>query len=156
MQVDTIQQSPGFVRLVVEAGGERTELDLAADARLFPAQPGRIAPTLALDELAADKVLAVFGRAEARDFADLAAVERRYGLRRLCELAAEKDAGFDVQVFAEMLDRFDRLRRDEFGIDDRDYDRLATSVRRWHQQALELSWELHHEHDRGRDLGLGL
>lgn len=34
-----------------------------------------------------DKVLAVFGRAEARDFVDPMAVERRYGLDRLCQLA---------------------------------------------------------------------
>src|SRR5207253_11145893 len=64
---------------------------LAADARLFRPEAGRLGPTLAGEELATDKLLAVFGRAEARDFVDLLAVERRYGLPRLCELAAEKD-----------------------------------------------------------------
>jgi predicted nucleotidyltransferase component of viral defense system len=58
---------------------------------------------LAGEELAADKVLAVFGRAEARDFIDLLAVESRYGLDHLCRLAAEKDRGFTLVVFAEML-----------------------------------------------------
>ena len=91
-----MQVNPGFVRLIVSDGDERTELDLAADARLFPAEPGRLAPTLTGEELAVDKVLAVFGRAEARDFADLMALEPRYGLDRLCELAAEKDLGFDA------------------------------------------------------------
>jgi hypothetical protein len=52
------QVSPGFARLSVTEGEESTELDLAADARLFPAEPGRVAPTLTGEELAVDKVLA--------------------------------------------------------------------------------------------------
>ena len=90
----TSRRTPASPRLIVESGDDRTELDLAADARLFPAEPGRLAPTLSGEELAVDKVLAVFGRAEARDFVDLMALEPRYGLDRLCELAAEKDLGF--------------------------------------------------------------
>lgn len=70
--------NPGFARLIVESGDDRTEVDLAADARLFPAEPGQPAPLLSGQELAVDKVLAVFGRAEARDFVDLMAVESRY------------------------------------------------------------------------------
>ena len=123
--VGHVQVNPGFVRLIVSDGDERTELDLASDARLFPAEAGRLAPTLTGEELAVDKVLAVFGRAEARDFADLMALEPRYGLDRLCELAAEKDLGFDLAVFAEMLGRLDRLRRDEFELDDAEYEQLA-------------------------------
>ena len=80
-------------------------------------EPGRLAPTLTGEELAVDKVLAVFGRAEARDFVDLMALEPRYGLDRLCALAAEKDRGFTPALFAEMLGRFSRLRQEEFGID---------------------------------------
>jgi hypothetical protein len=80
----------------------------------------------------------VFGRAEARDFADLRALEPRYGLDRLCELAAEKDMGFEPALFAEMLGRFDRLRRDEFDLDDAEYEQLRGAVRRWHERALEL------------------
>ena len=33
--VHHIQENPGFARLVVESGDDRTELDLGADARLF-------------------------------------------------------------------------------------------------------------------------
>src|SRR5579871_412463 len=54
--VQTVRVNPGFVRLVIEDGGDRTELDLAADARLFPAEAGPLAPTLAGEELATDKV----------------------------------------------------------------------------------------------------
>jgi Nucleotidyl transferase AbiEii toxin, Type IV TA system len=136
--VGHVHVSPGFVRLIVSDGDERTELDLAADARLFPAEPGRLAPTLTGEELAVDKVLAVFGRAEARDFADLMALEPRYGLDRLCKLAAEKDLGFDLAVFAEMLGRVGRLRRDEFELDDAEYEQLRGAVDLWRERALEL------------------
>jgi len=98
-----IQESHGFARLIVESGEDRTELDLGTDARLFPVEPGSPAPLLSGEELAVDKVLAVFGRAEARDFVDLMAIEPRYGLDRLCQLAAEKDRGFLPNVFADML-----------------------------------------------------
>jgi hypothetical protein len=151
--VERVQVSPGFARLIVERGDERTELDLAADARLFPAEPRRPAPTLRGDELAVDKVLAIFGRAEARDFLDLLALEPRYGLDRLFRLAAQKDRGFTPRHFAGMLERFPRLRRDEFDVDDARYAEVRRAVARWHDRALEIGDDV--ERRRGRDLGLG-
>ena len=130
-----VQMSPGFARLIVESGDDSTELDLGADARLFPVEPRRPAPTLSGEELAVDKVLAVFGRAEARDFVDLAAVEARYGLDRLFELAAEKDHGFAREMFAEMAGRFSRLRPEEFGLDRQQYEQLERKVLEWQERA---------------------
>jgi hypothetical protein len=132
--VRRVQVSPGFARLIVERGDERTELDLGADARLFPAESGQPAPMLSGEELAVDKVLAVFGRAEARDFVDLAAIEPRYGLDRLFELAAEKDHGFTPEMFAEMAGRFSRLRPDEFGLDPPHYQQLERKVLEWQER----------------------
>lgn len=134
-----IQESHGFARLIVESGQDRTEVDLGADARLFPAEPGTPAPLLSGEELAVDKVLAIFGRAEARDFVDLMAAEPRYGLDRLFDLASEKDRGFLPGVFAEMLKRFGRLRREEFELDDAGYERLRHTVERWHERASDLA-----------------
>jgi hypothetical protein len=131
-----VQENHGFARLIVESGDDRTELDLGADARLFPAELGRPAPTLSGEELAVDKVLAVFGRAEARDFVDLAAIEERYGLDRLFELAAQKDLGFTPEMFAEMAGRFSRLRQDEFDIETDEYKKLADRVAAWREHAL--------------------
>ena len=138
LSVQRIQVGAGFARLAIESEDDRTEVDLAADARLFPAESGRPAPLLSREELAVDKVLAIFGRAEARDFADLMALEERFGLERLCRLSAEKDRGFTPALFAEMLVRFDRLRRDEFELDDARYEELTHAVRRWNATALEL------------------
>jgi len=151
--VERVQVNAGFARLIVAGGDDRTELDLASDARLFPAEPGQPAPMLSGEELAVDKVLAVFGRAEARDFVDLMAVEPTYGLVRLCQLAAEKDRGFTPTVFAEMLGGFRRLRRDEFELDDAQYAQLGSEVDRWRDRALELGHRLEQRHERGTNLG---
>jgi hypothetical protein len=149
-----VQQGQGFARLVVESGDDRTEVDLGADARLFPAEPRRPAPVLSGEELAVDKLLALFGRAEARDFVDLMAIEGRYGLDRLSQLAAEKDRGFEPAVLADMLRRFDRLRRDEFDVDDDGYERLVGEVERWREHALDLARQ--RDLGRGRDPGPGV
>jgi hypothetical protein len=154
LTVHLVQQNPGFARFVVEGEGDRTELDLGADARLLPAEPGRPAPLLSGEELAVDKLLALFGRAEARDFVDLLAIESRYGFDRLCRLASEKDRGFTPAVLADMLGRFGRLRRDEFAIDDAGYERLGRDVERWRERALDLAQRQTRAPDEGRDRGL--
>jgi hypothetical protein len=154
LQVRRVREGMGFVRLSVERGDEVTEVDLAADARLLPLERKAGLPVLSSRELAVDKVLAIFGRAEARDFVDLAAVVERYGFADLFRLAAEKDPGFSIDVFCEMLDRFGRLRREEFPIEPSAYERLETTLAKWREQCLELGRTLGPELD--RDLGRGL
>ena len=151
----------GFARLVVQGFGEQTEVDLAADVRLFPAELGRTGiPLLSSEELAVDKVVAVFGRAEARDFIDLMAMESQFDLGRLFTLAAEKDRGFDPRVFADMVGHVSRLSRAEFPIDDQTYEELKHVVTRWRDRALEISREQSRgpgeERDQGPDTGLSL
>jgi len=160
LQVERVVDSPGFTRFVVADEDDRTEVDLASDARLFPVDQGPGFPILSAEELATDKLLAVFGRAEARDFADLKALEDRFGLERLFELAGEKDRGFEPAVFAEMMDRFSRLGRAEFQLDDVRYEALSQAVEAWRARALELAQEQQRSRgthrDRGPDVGLGL
>ena len=157
-QVERLIDSPGFTRFVVANELDRTEVDLASDARLFPTEAGPGFELLSSEELAADKVLAVFGRAEARDFVDLMSIEPRFGLTRLFELAREKDSGFSPVVFTEMLDRFPRLRRDEFPIDDLRFEELQHRVQVWRVGALELSSpeERAAHRSRARDTGMDL
>lgn len=150
LAVRRVMVNPGFARLEIGDGRDQTELDLAADARLLPVQPTTPAPTLSGQELGADKILAIFSRAEARDFSDLLPLEEAYGLDELLELAGQKDLGFRPTYFAEMLERFNRFRREEFDIPDEQFARLRESVARWHERALERSRE------RGRDRGEGL
>jgi len=82
MNVRRVREGRGFFRLEVREHEEVTEVDLGADARLLPIERGELGPILAGEELAVDKVLAVFGRAEARDFVDLSAVAEQLQIRR--------------------------------------------------------------------------
>jgi hypothetical protein len=75
-------------------------------------------------------------------------------------LAAEKDRGFSLSVFAQMTDRFSRLARAEFALDDEAYNRLGLSVAVWWTRASELAreqWlELGDERSNVRDVGLDI
>lgn len=129
--VDLLETYPGFSRLVVSDNQQRCEIDLAYDARIRVAEPTEYGAVLSLDELAADKVLALFGRAEARDFVDVAALLPRYGWVRLCDLAAEKDTGFHIRALKDAIRAFHRLSPSEFDLDDVTYERLQLDVREW-------------------------
>jgi hypothetical protein len=65
--------------LEVRDGTGDTRIDLAWDARMRPPVATDLGTVLHEDELAADKLLAVFGRAEARDFLDVYGLSQRLG-----------------------------------------------------------------------------
>ena len=112
--VRRVRESETFARVVVGAAPEPVVIDLAVDGT--PDRPPRMSvagPTLDPDELAGRKVIALFDRAEARDFADVHALADRYGTDRLLRLAAGVDAGFTVELFAAMLDSLARFTDDE-------------------------------------------
>lgn len=52
-----------------------------------------------------------------------------------------------------MLGQFQRLRRDEFELDDAHYEQLARATERWRERALELARS--HELRRERDVERG-
>jgi len=99
-----------FVRLEITDSRERLIIDLGRDS---PAEEAidttDLGPTLSTRDLAARKTLALFGRAEPRDFADAYDLARRYGRDRLLDRAAADDPGFDKQIFAAMLTSIERL-----------------------------------------------
>lgn len=103
MDVVLTRNTKTFRQLAVSAEGRHVQLDLAQDAQLSPHVTLAVGEVLSLDELAGDKTLALFGRAEARDLVDVAALATTLGRARLPELAAAKDRGFDLCVFADAL-----------------------------------------------------
>lgn len=72
-----------------------------------------LGPTLAPLELAGRKLLALFGRAEARYFADVCALAKRFGEDALLIEASDADPGFDEQVLAQMMTTLDRFSDDD-------------------------------------------
>lgn len=112
--VVVVQEVPSFCRMVVSKAGEETVVDLSIDSP--PVERPTITvlgPTLAPTELAGRKLLALFGRAEARDFADVYVLAKRFGTEALLEQARALDAGFDPAVLAQMLRTVTRFDHDE-------------------------------------------
>jgi hypothetical protein len=85
-------------------------------------------------DLAADKVLALWGRARPRDYFDVAALLDRYNADELLALAAAKDAGFTPETFVDALRAIERLTGDDWaedGFDPIDADRLRAVFDDW-------------------------
>ena len=61
------------------------------------------------DDLAADKVVALWGRARPRDFYDVHALMRHYTRDAFLQLAAAKDAGFTIETFLDALNAIKQL-----------------------------------------------
>ena len=60
-----------FARITVTDGAEATVVDLASDFRLLPPVDTALGKVVAAEELAADKLLALADRVEARDYLDV-------------------------------------------------------------------------------------
>lgn len=128
------RQAPGFVRLEVSDGIETVQLDLAHDAREHPADVTELGATLAADELAADKMLALYGRAEVRDFVDVAALLDVYSPSELMEFASRKDAGFTVNRFVEALAAIHRFKEPDFAAVNASARELMATFDGWREQ----------------------
>ena len=114
--VSLVRDGPTFCRLMV-SGAEDLLIDLALDAPPgAPPQASFIGPTFAPEELAGRKLLALFDRAEARDFADVLVLAERYGKDLLVARAAEIDSGFDPVVLASMMRTLARFTDDEIPV----------------------------------------
>lgn len=127
-----------FVRLHV-VGEDEDELivEFAIDAPAGqPPVMTIVGPTFAAEELAGRKLLALFGRAEARDFTDVHVLALRFGRETLLEQAAAVDSGLDRNVLAEMMRSLARFTDDELPIGADDVDELRAYFAEW---AHELS-----------------
>jgi hypothetical protein len=90
-----------------------------------------VGPTLAPVELGGRKLLALFDRAEARDFADVFVLAQRFGTQLLVEQGRLVDAGLDEQVLAAMVGRLDRFADDEIPIQPGEVPALREFFERW-------------------------
>jgi len=97
LRSEVVRSGPAFARLVVRAeDGQSVLVDLGYDHRMRAAGQRDIGPVLALEELAADKFLALFGRAKAHDFVDVYALAQLLSVDALLGLApgrAQRPAG---------------------------------------------------------------
>jgi predicted nucleotidyltransferase component of viral defense system len=113
--VETVRSFPTFAELRVTAAGEATRIDLAEDTpfRLAPVTPGG-AEGLALDsleDLAANKLAALFDRADPKDFVDVYFLAREVRpLSELIDSARRKHVGMDDYWLAQAFARVRNVR----------------------------------------------
>jgi hypothetical protein len=89
--------------LITDEAGRRTKVEMGYDWRAEPPSVLEVGPVLHPDDAVANKVSAVFSRAEARDYVDVAAAlaSGRYTGEQLLRLAEERDPGFERGIFAQ-------------------------------------------------------
>lgn len=109
---------PGFIRTEISRDGSSTRVDWAHDSawRFMPlvheAHGGLLLHPV---DLAVNKVLALAGRDEPRDFVDILFLDERVlPLGAMCWAAAGKDPGFTPRSLLELLKRRGRFRPEEF------------------------------------------
>jgi hypothetical protein len=97
---------------VTAPDGEHTVQLQAAYFELLadPVSVPDIGPVLALDDLAGWKTVALASRMAARDYADVAALLKKYSVDQLIALAKERDAGLEDADFADAGQRLDQMR----------------------------------------------
>jgi len=81
----------------------RLDVNLGRDRREWPGTTTSLGSTLSPRELAAGKVLALFGRVQPRDLADVAALAGHYPLEDMLADAKIKDPGLDRRIMAQMV-----------------------------------------------------
>lgn len=101
---------------IVAPNNMSTTLDMGLDWREHPVVDLDIGPVIAEADAVANKTLAVFGRAYARDFIDLASIvsSGRYSANDLMELAHRHDPGFTPRYFHPALESIHRVPSDSW------------------------------------------
>lgn len=117
LTVEVRKMGETFARFfVTDETGRSSKVEMGYDWRSEPPTVLEIGPVLHPDDAVANKVSAVFSRAEARDYVDVGAAlaSGRYTGEQLLRLMEERDPGFDRGMFVQALHAADRW-------DDEDY-----------------------------------
>jgi hypothetical protein len=125
-----------FARLNVRSASDSAKVELGVDWRKNQPVGLAIGPVLHPDDAVANKVCALFGRAEVRDYVDVDAIiaSGRYTEDELLDLAADHDPGFDRSWFAEALSAIDRLPDrlfEPYNLSPKDTAALKARMRAW-------------------------
>jgi hypothetical protein len=114
---ERIHDSGTFCRMIVRSADAGVLVDLAVNAPPdLPPSVTAAGPTLAPEELAGHKLLALVDGAAARDFADVYGLANRFGKDAPITRATQIDAGFDAKVLADMMAALDRFTDSEIPV----------------------------------------
>jgi len=111
-------QQPGYIRARIVMGAEATKVEWAMDSswRFMPAVKDEICGyRLHGIDLATNKILALAGRNEPRDFIDILDLNKKYlSFGALVWAAVAKDPGFNPRSLLELLKRRGKFRPEDF------------------------------------------
>jgi hypothetical protein len=140
--VDVERRYDTFARLSVSNGDRTSTVELGVDWRANEPIQMTIGPVLHPDDAVANKMGALYGRAQARDFIDVDAAIRsgEYDVETLLRLAQRADRGFDRRIFADALSRaavLDAAVFARYGVFGRHLDELRARFAAWRTQLLD-------------------
>jgi hypothetical protein len=136
LKVDVHQSDHGFAKMSVtdRASGDATQVDIGFDPAAHEPVAMSIGSVRALNDLAGDKLLALFGRAAPRDFVDVHALRARFARRTLESFAAAKDLGFNLAVLRDAFGVLDDLPRSSFEVDDATFTLMRAEISSWREE----------------------
>lgn len=111
-EVEEARRAAQFARLQVRtADGFQLDVDMGVDWRENDPVILDVGPVLSVEDAVGNKVSAVYSRGEPRDYLDVHAIRRwgRFTDEELISAAAERDAGFEVSMFAQQLEAVRRV-----------------------------------------------
>lgn len=136
-EVEEVRRVEQFARLQVRtAEGLQLDVDLGVDWRANAPVRLDVGPVLSLEDAVGNKVSAVYSRGEPRDYLDLDAIRGsgRFTDEELVNAVAERDAGFEVSMFAQQLEAVHRvtlLDVERYGITAEQLDGIKERCTRW-------------------------
>lgn len=115
--VSWTQRGEGMVKAEVTRAGQHVRLDWSTDSafRFFPVQPDEeFGYCLHKADLATNKVLALAGRSEVRDFLDILLIDRTYlSFGAVVWAACGKDPGFTPALVLDQTNRHSRYQESD-------------------------------------------
>jgi hypothetical protein len=140
--VEVGRRTQQFARILVRTlAGQQVDIDMGMDWREAEPVTLDVGPVLSIQDAIGNKVSALYSRAEARDFFDVDAIRAsgHYTDAQLIDAAAERDPGFDAGMFANQLQRVNRLTEDdlkEYGVDATELAAIKERLTGWAAQML--------------------
>ena len=135
--VKEIRRSAQFARLhVLSDDGLQLDIDLGVDWRQDEPVHLEVGAVLSLADAVGNKVGALYSRGEVRDYLDVDAIRAsgRFSDVQLVTAAAERDAGFDLDMFAWRLSAARRISIDDvsrYGVTAAQLDAVAARCTQW-------------------------
>lgn len=143
-EVEQVRRAPQFARLQVATGdGLQVDVDLGVDWRENEPVALELGAVLSLADAVGSKVGALYSRGEPRDYLDVDSIRAsgRFTDSQLIDMVAERDAGFEVDMFAHQLAGVRRITPADvrpYSVDADQLEAIKTRCTQWAENLRDL------------------